>query len=76
MVLCHLKRLRAKVALLQETHLVKEDFICMQCLWVGKVVASLAVGDKAGVLVLIHKHLPWDILDQTWNDKRASVLLQ
>lgn len=43
MVLRHLKRLRADVALLQETHLEEKDFPRLQRLWVGKIYGSPAI---------------------------------
>lgn len=41
-VLRHLKRLKADVALLQESHLEESDFFRMQKLWVGEVLGSAA----------------------------------
>ena len=57
-ILRHLKRLKADIALLQETHLSASDFPRMKKLWVGTVLGSEAVGRKAGVLLLIHRNLP------------------
>lgn len=56
-VLRHLKRLRADIALLQETHLSEQDFHRMRWLWVGEVRGSSARDKKAGVLILVHKQL-------------------
>ena len=61
-ILRHLKRIKADIALLQETHLSASDFPRMKKLWVGTVLGSEAVGRKAGVLLLIHKNLPCSVL--------------
>lgn len=57
-VLRHLKRLKADIALLLETHLTASDFVRMRKLWVGQVFGSPAVKGKAGDFLLIHKNLP------------------
>lgn len=54
-VLRHLKKLKADIALLQETHMKAEDYFRLKKLWVGEVYGFLAVGKKGGVLTLIHK---------------------
>lgn len=61
-VLCHLKRMKADVAELQETHLRREDFVMMRKQWVGHVFGSPAVERKAGILILISKSLLCSIL--------------
>lgn len=48
-ILRHLKRLKADLALLQETHLAEEDFHRLKKWWVGEVVGSKARGKKAGL---------------------------
>lgn len=60
-ILRHLKRLKADISLLQETHLGQDDFIRMRKHWVGRVLGSAARGRKAGVLILINKNLPCSI---------------
>lgn len=62
-ILRHLWRLRADVALLQETHLSTDDLTCLQKMWVGSVYGSPAVGRKAGVAILLHKHLRHTVRD-------------
>lgn len=61
MVLRHLKKLKTDIALLQETHLRKEDFEIIRRLWVGEVVGSEGRGRKAGVLILIRKNVKINI---------------
>lgn len=60
-ILRHLRRLRADVALLQETHLSADDLARLQKMWVGSVYGSPAVGHKAGVAILVHKNLQHSI---------------
>lgn len=77
-ILRHLKRLKADVALLQETHLEGKDFFRMQKLWVGKVVGSASIKRKAGTLILLHKDLVYDFISVTSDDegRRISIHLK
>lgn len=61
-ILRHLKRHKVNIALLQETHLQVEDYHRMRKLWVGEVVGSPALGNKAGVMILFNKNLSYNIL--------------
>lgn len=61
-ILRHLKRHKVDIALLQETHLQVEDYHRMRKLWVGEVVGSPALGNKAGVMILFNKNLSYNIL--------------
>lgn len=61
-ILHHLKRLKTDIALLQETRLTPPDFHCMRKLWVGNVLGSSSLDHKAGVIILIHKNLPYKVL--------------
>lgn len=54
-VLRHLRKLKADIALLQETHLGEQDYFRLRKLWVGKVFGSPAQGKKGGVITLLHK---------------------
>lgn len=56
------KGLKTDIALLQESHPTFQDFHRMKKLWVGTVLGSNAVGRKAGVVILIGKNLPCDII--------------
>lgn len=62
-ILRHLKRLRADVVLLQETHLPTDDLPRLRKLWVEEVYGSLAIGRKAGVAILLQKNLRHTIRD-------------
>lgn len=73
-ILSHLKRLKTDIALLQETHLPLEDFNCIRKLWVGQVYGSALVKGKAGVIILIHKILPCEIISVE-NDEDGRVVI-
>lgn len=78
MVLKHLRKLGADIAILQETHLKKEDFFRMKKFWVGEVVGSPAQGKKGGVLTLLKKTLDIQI-DQIDSDdagRRISIVIK
>lgn len=74
-VLRHLKRLKADIALLQETHLTKANFICMRKLWVGQVLGSSAVKGKAGVF-LVHKYLLCEVISVQEDSKGRTLTAQ
>lgn len=61
-VLCHLKHLKADIVILQETHLTTADFSHIRKFWVGQVLGSPAIKGKAGVLLLILKQIPCEVL--------------
>lgn len=52
-ILRHLKKLHVNVALLQETHLLTENFDRLKKNWVGEVIGLPGIGRKAGVIILI-----------------------
>lgn len=78
MVLRHLRKLGADVAMLQETHLHAKDYFRMRKLWVDQVYGSEAIGRKAVVMILIKKNLPVEVTENTQDDqgRRVSILLK
>ncbi|XP_040285891.1 exodeoxyribonuclease-like [Bufo bufo] len=75
MVLRHLKKLHADIALLQEMHLGAIDFRRMKKLWVGEVIGSPSDGKKASVLILLHKRLHYKILTTDTDDSGRLATL-
>lgn len=75
MVLRHLKKLRADIVLLQETHLGKDDLKRMRKLWVGKVIGLERHDRKAGVAILMRKNANIKIthVEQDTMDRRVSA---
>lgn len=61
-ILRHVKRLKTDIALLQETHLTHSDYHHMKKLWVDTVLGPDAIGQKARVIILIHKKLPCEVI--------------
>lgn len=78
MILRHLHKRHTDVALFQETHLPEKDFGRMKKRWVGEVVGSLAMGKKAGVLILIRKGVRINLISSERDDigRRVSILAE
>lgn len=62
--------------ILQETHLSAEDFSHMRKLSAGQVFGSSAVRGKAGVLLLIHKNLPCEVLSVDGDDEGRILIVK
>lgn len=77
-ILRHLRKHKADIALLQETHLLEPDFQRLKKWWVGRVEGSPAVGRKAGVVTLIRKSLPYTIIhvDRDREGRRVTITIQ
>lgn len=75
-ILHHLKQLKTEIALLQETNLSLEDFNRMHKLWVGQVYGSASVKGKAGVLILSHKNLPYEVLSGESDENGRVVIIK
>lgn len=76
-ILRHLKKLSDDVALLQEKHLMLENFLRLKKTWVGEVIGSPAIGRKASVTILIEKHRPYmtQNIETDNTGHRASVTI-
>lgn len=62
-VLTHLKSLHCNIALLQETHLSKEESLKLKQCWVGQIFFSPGTGASKGVCILISKKVLFTALD-------------
>lgn len=60
-VLRHLNKLKIDVAMLQETHLRKENIKRMCKFWLGELVGLGARDKKAGVLILLRKNMALEV---------------
>lgn len=69
--------MRTDIAFLQETHLGEQDFQRLKKLWVGEVIGSPALGRKAGVIILLHKKLPYAIrsVDRDQEGRKLTIHL-
>lgn len=74
-ILRHLKWLKTDIALLQETHLPSSDFWRMLKLWVGQTHGSASTNGKAGVVILIHKHLSCKVVSSDHDVERRLLTL-
>lgn len=74
-VLRHLKKLGTDIALLHETHLAATDYYRLKKGWVGEVLGSPGSGKKAGVIILLNKHLPFKVSKLETDDlgRRISI---
>lgn len=73
-ILTFLKKEKADVALLQETHLSSEEHKKLKRDWVGQVYFSSFASNKRGVATLIHKNLPF-IFKEQFNDPEGRYVL-
>lgn len=73
-ILRHLHCLNTDIALLQEAHLKETDFHRMHTFWVGEVIGSPSHGRKAGVLILLNRHLNYSLKD-TKIDSDGRIIL-
>uniref|UniRef100_A0A3B5QWP6 exodeoxyribonuclease III n=1 Tax=Xiphophorus maculatus TaxID=8083 RepID=A0A3B5QWP6_XIPMA len=73
-ILNSLKKDRNQVAFLQETHLTDEEHKKYLREWVGQVYFSSYSTNKRGVIILIHKNLPFTVSD-TFKDSEGRIIL-
>lgn len=62
-VLTHLKSLDCDMALLQETHLSREESLKLKQRWVGQIFFSPGTGASKGECILISKRISFIALD-------------
>ena len=60
-VITRLKQLDSSIAFIQETHLLGEDLLKVRRRWPGQVLASCFSSHSRGVMVLIHKSVPFQV---------------
>lgn len=73
-ILNSLKKDGTQVAFLQETHLTDDEHKKYLREWVGQVYFSSYSTNKRGVIILIHKNLPFTALD-TFRDTAGRIIL-
>lgn len=72
----HLKTLKTDVALLQETHLKKEDYFRLKKLWVGEVYGSPAKGRNRGVITPLHKNCKYKSRNEEIDETGRRLIIQ
>lgn len=74
-ILRHLQKLKADIALLQETHLTTGDFYRLKKWWVGEVIGSPAIKRKGGVISLLHKKVPYTVTKTETDSEGCRITL-
>ena len=64
-VMNRLWQLKAKIIVLQETHLTSEDVIRVRRRWPGQVFSASFSSNSRGVITLIHKSVPFKLIRVT-----------
>lgn len=73
-VINRLKYLRSKIIFLQETHLMACDIPCLKKRWPGQVIYSSYNNHARGVAILVHKSVPFQII-QTMQDPTGRYVI-
>lgn len=73
-VMNRIQQLKAKVIFLQETHLTSEEIVRVGRRWPGQVFSASFSSHSRGVITLIHKSLPFQLIDIT-QDKFGRYLV-
>uniref|UniRef100_A0A671ML84 Uncharacterized protein n=1 Tax=Sinocyclocheilus anshuiensis TaxID=1608454 RepID=A0A671ML84_9TELE len=69
-----INQLESSIVFLQETHLLKEELQKVQRRWSGQVLASCFSSHSRGVMVLIHKAVPFQV-NKNITDKAGRYLI-
>lgn len=73
-VITRLKQLDSSIAFVQETHLLEDEIHKVRRRWPGQVFSSCFSSHSRGVLVLIHKSVPFQV-DNTISDNAGRYLV-
>lgn len=73
-VMTRIKQMESSIIFLQETHLLKEELPKIQRRWSGQVLASCYTSHSRGVLLLIHKSVPFKV-NKCITDKAGRYLI-
>lgn len=69
-----IKQLKAKIAFLQESHMLNHEIIRVKRRWPGQVLSSPYSSNSRGVMIMIHKSIPYQI-DKVINDPNGRFLI-
>lgn len=75
-VMNRLRQMKAKIVFLQETHLVPEDVIRVRKRWPGQVFSACFNSHSRGVLTLIHKSIPLQIINTIMDRLGRYIIVQ
>lgn len=73
-VITRLKQLESSIVFIQETHLLNDELLKVRRRWPGQVFSSCFSSHSRGVLVLIHKSVPFHVND-TISDTAGRYLV-
>lgn len=74
-VLGRIKQIKSTVCFLQDTHLVDEDVNKIRSRWPGQVFSSSFTTHARGVIILIHKSVPFDLKDKYLDPSGRFIIL-
>lgn len=75
-VLHRLKQFKASIVFLQETHLLSSDLLKIRRRWPGQVYSTSYASNARGVVTLIHKSVPFEVLKITPDKAGRYLILQ
>lgn len=75
-VLYRVKHSNAKIVLLQETHLMPDSIPKIQKRWKGQVINASYSTHSRGVILLVHKSIPFEIISTTVDPLGRYVVVQ
>lgn len=63
-VINRLRHLKSKIVFLQETHFQASDISCLEKRWPGQVIYASYNNNARGVVILVHKSVPFQVTKQ------------
>lgn len=73
-VINRIKQLKARLVFLQETHMLAHETIRVKRRWPGQVLSSPYTSNSRGVMIMIHKSIPFRIV-KVINDPNGRFLI-
>lgn len=74
-VLGRIKQLKSGIIFLQETHLAKKDIDRVRVRWPGQVFSACFTSQARGVMILIHKSIPFMLKDKYVDQSGRFLIL-
>lgn len=75
-VLNRVKYLKSKVVFLQESHLIASDMHCLSKRWPGQVFHANFSSHARGVVILIHRSLPFQVTRTIQDPSGRYIIVQ
>lgn len=75
-VFTRLKQLDSSIVFIQESHLLSEDMIRVRRRWPGQVMSACFASRSRGVLVLIHKNVPFQVTNTITDTAGRYLIVQ